>query len=188
MKTSLNAFALLLIANLLTACSGIPVSQDYLPAVDFTGLKSYRWSAHSLQVENETKGNNPLMNSRIHAAVDRNLAARDFQLRTDGKVDFLVSYQTEMRQRLTSEGPSSSISIGFGSIGKSGALGLGSGSNVRDEDEVTLNIDIMNAEDNSLLWRGTSKRYVHPHNNPAELTDLINAHVDAILAQFPPHK
>ncbi len=188
MKTYINTVAVLLIAKLLAGCSGIPVSQDYLPAADFSGLQSYRWSAETLQMEKETKGNNPLLNSRIHAAVDCQLAAKKYKLTTDSKADFLVSYQVAIRQRLTSEGTSSSVSLGFGSIRSFGAIGLGTGSNLRDEDEATLNIDIIRAADNSLLWRGTSKRYVRSQKDPDELTKLINAHVDAILAQFPPHK
>jgi hypothetical protein len=186
MKTLLNAVAVLITINLLAGCGSIPVSQDYLPAADFSGLKSYSWSADVLQMEKQTKGNNPLLNSRIHAAVDRNLAAKKYQLRMDGKTDFLVSYQLDIRQRLTSEGTSSSVSLGFGSFRSFGAIGLGTGSNVRDKDEATLNIDIIKAEDNSLLWRGSSKRYVYAQKDPAELTKLIDAHVDAILAQFPP--
>ena len=188
MKTCLNTVALLLIAGLLAGCSSIPVSQDYLPAADFSGLQSYRWSADIVQMEKETKGNNPLMNSRIHAAIDRHLAARSYQLKTDSQTDFLVSYQVDIRQRLTTEGASSSVSLGFGSIRSFSTIGLGTGSNVRDEDEVTLIIDIIRAEDNSLLWRGSSKRYVRSQKNPAELTRLINAHVDATLGQFPPLK
>jgi hypothetical protein len=188
MKTCRKAITALLITYLLAGCSGIPVSQDYLPAADFSGLNSYRWSADILQMEKETKGNNPLMNSRIHAAVDRHLASRNYQLKTDGKTDFLVSYQVAIRQRLTSEGASSGVSIGFGSIRSFGAIGIGSGSNLRDEDEVSLIIDILNAADNSLLWRGTSQYFVRSQKDPDELTKLINARVEAILAQFPPSK
>ena len=188
LKTGIKTLTLILMVGLLAACSGIPVTHDYVPTTDFSGLNSYRWSADILQMEKETKGNNPLMNSRIHNAVDRNLVARGFQLGTDKKADFIVSYQVEVRQRLTSDGASSSVSFGFGSVGSFGAIGMSTGSNVRDEDEATLIIDILSAENNSLLWRGTSTRYVYPHSTPAELTELINAHVDAILVQFPPQK
>jgi hypothetical protein len=188
MKTSINAVAVLLITYLLAGCSSIPVSQDYLPTADFSGLKSYSWSADILQMEKEIKGNNPLMSSRIHAAVDRHLAAKNYRLRTDSQTDFLVSYQVDIRQRLTSEGTSSSVSLGFGSIRSFGSIGLGTGSNLHDKDEATLIIDIINSEDNSLLWRGSSKRYVQSQKDPDELTKLIDAHVNAILAQFPPQK
>lgn len=186
MKIHLNALALLLIASLLAACSGIPVSQDYSPSSDFSALKSYRWDTALLQKEKDTRGNNPLLNNRIHSAIDRKLASMAYLLTDDAKADFIVSYQTEVRQRLTSDGTSSNVSVGFGNIGSFGAIGLGTGSAVRDEDEATLIIDILDSQNKTLLWRGSSTRYVYAHKDPEELTQIINQHVDAILAQFPP--
>ena len=188
MKTPLNAFALVLVTSLLAACSGIPVTQDYAPAADFSTLKTYRWDAALLEKEKDTQGNNPLLNSRIHSAIDRNLATMGYQLSANTQTDFTVSSQTQTRQRLTSDGASSSVSLGVGSFGSFGAIGLGTGSAVRDEDEATLIIDILSGQGNTLLWRGTSTRYVYAHKTPEELTNIINQHVDAILAQFPPQK
>lgn len=175
------------IAVLLSACSSIQVSQDYVAETDFGALKTYRWSAETLKKEQETEGNNPLLNSRIHAAIDRRLMAMGYQ-QVDTAADFVVSYQSDVRQRITSDGPSGAFSVGFGSFGNFGAIGIGTGSHVRDEDEAALMIDFINGRDNKLIWRGVSTRYVYTHNEPEELTRTINAHVDAILAQFPPQK
>ncbi len=177
-----------LFVSLLAGCSSIPVSQDYAPTTDFSALKTYHWDPELIKRENSTKDNNPLLNTRIHNAVDRKLATMGYRLSKDNNADFTVSYQTETRQRLTSDGPSSNISVGFGSFGNFGAIGLGTGSHVRDEDEATLIIDILSSNDHKLLWRGSSTRYVYARKDPAELTKTINEHVDAILNQFPPQK
>jgi hypothetical protein len=187
MKTAVNTFALVLIATILTGCSGIPVSQDYAPNTDFSALKTYHWDPALLKDEKNINGN-PLLNSRIHSAIDRKLAAMNYQLSSNNKSDFTVNYQTEVRQRLTSEGVSSGISVGFGTFSNFGAVGLGTGSRIRDEDEATLMINILSGKDDSLLWRGSSKRYVYSSTDPDELTKVINEHVDAILAQFPPNR
>ena len=184
----LNISLLLLISTLLAACSGIQVSQDYTPTADFSSLKTYRWSADTLKKEKATEGNNPLLNSRIHNAMDTKLAAMGYRLTEQPSADFLVSYQTDVRQRLTSDGTSGVFSVGFGHFGNFGAIGIGTGTSIRDEDEAALMIDIIDSKDNSLLWRGVSTRYVYTHNDPEELTKTINAHVDAILNQFPPGK
>jgi hypothetical protein len=187
MKTYLNTLALLFIATLLAACSGIPVSQDYAPTTDFSALKTYHWDPAVLSNEKNIKGD-PLLDARIHKAIDRKLAAMGYVLKTDGSSDFVVNYQTDMRQRLTSDGPTTSFSFGFGSFGNFGGIGIGTGTTIRDEDEATLIINILSGKDNSLLWRGTSSRYVYHYDKPEELTKIINEHVDAILAQFPPNK
>jgi len=184
----LKYFTLLAIAGLLAACSTIPVSQDFVPDTDFSALQTYRWSPDILKKEQETEGNNPLLNSRIHSAVDRKLASMGYRQSTDNTSDFIVSYQTDVRQRLSTEGTTGSFAVGFGNFGNFGAIGLSTGNAIRDQDEAALMIDIISNKDNKLLWRGVSTRYVYTHNEPEELTKTINAHVDAILAQFPPGK
>ena len=186
--TRLKIALLFITTTLLAACSGIQVSQDYTASTDFNAFKTYRWSADILKKEKDTEGNNPLLNSRIHSAMDNRLAAMGYRLSETGTADFIVSYQTDVRQRLTSDGTSGAFSVGFGSFGNFGAIGIGTGTSIRDEDEAALMIDIIDSNDNSLLWRGVSTRYVYTHNDPEELTRTINAHVDAILAQFPPGK
>ncbi len=125
---------------------------------------------------------------RIHKAIDRKLAAMGYVLKPDTNTDFIVNYQTDMRQRLTSDGPTTSFSFGFGSFGNFGGIGIGTGTTIRDEDEATLIINILSGKDKRLLWRGTSSRYVYHYDKPEELTKIINEHVDAILDQFPPDK
>ena len=185
MKTILKTLVPVWIVGFLAACSGISVSQDYVQTADFSALKTYRWDAALEQKEKDLNGD-PLLSSRIHSAIDRVLAARGYQPGTDKKADFTVTYHTEVRQRLTSEGTSGSVSVGFGSYANFGAIGIGTGTTLRDEDEATLYIDILSGQDNSLIWRGSSTRYVYVHNDPGELTITINEHVEAILAQFPP--
>jgi len=185
MKMMLNVVFGAIFAVLLAGCSGITVSQDYVPGTDFSKLKTYRWDPALLDTESNIKGN-PLLNTRIHSAIDRKLAAMGYQHTTGDTSDFMVNYQTEIRQRLTSDGTSGSISVGFGTFGNFGAIGLGTGTSVRDEDEATLIINILGGHNNTLLWRGSSKRYIYSSTDPDELTKLINEHVDAILAQFPP--
>jgi hypothetical protein len=186
--THLKIVLFIVITGLLSACSGIQVSQDFVQTADFSAMKTYRWSADILKKEKDTEGNNPLLNSRIHSAVDNRLAAMGYQLTEKPNADFIVSYQTDVKQRLTSDGASGVFSVGFGHFGNFGAIGLGTGTSIRDQDEAALMIDVIDSRDNSLLWRGVSTRYVYTHNDPEELTKTINAHVDAILAQFPPGK
>lgn len=186
MKILLNTFTALLITGLLAACSGIPVSQDYEAATDFSLYKTYRWNQDVLAKEQQTEANDPLLNKRIHKAIDTTLAQRGFTLSNNQATDFIVSYQTEVQSRTTSEGTTGALSIGFGSFHHFGSLGLATGGDIREQDEATLMIDIIDAASSKLIWRGVSTRYVYKHNEPDELTRTINNHVEAILMQFPP--
>ncbi len=170
----------------LSACSSIPVSQDYLPQTDFSSLHSYRWDQTLLQKEANVENNDPLLNHRIHQAIDKTLQARGYRLVDKAPADFRVSYQTRVRSRLESDGITGSFAIGFGHIGHSGAIGIHTGNIITEQDEATLMIDIIDDATGQLLWRGASTRRVSQYTDPEKLTHIINRHVDAILTQFPP--
>ena len=188
MKNKLSFMVLLLASIMLTACSGIRVSQDYLPDAEFNHLKTYRWAPDLLAKEQQVENNNPLLNLRIHKAIDRKLAAMGYQLTDSDKADFRVSYQTQVQSRIESEGTTGSFAIGFGNTGRFGAIGIHTGNIITEKDEATLVIDIIDDNSGKLLWRGVSTRYAYTHNDPEKLTQIINKHVDAILSQFPPNK
>ncbi len=177
---------LLLTSVLLAACGGIRVSQDYLPEASFNQLKTYRWDPALLAKEDKVENNNPLLNQRIHKAIDRKLAAMGYQLTDSDKADFRVSYQTQVQPRIESEGTTGSFAIGFGNIGHFGAIGIHTGNIITEKDEATLVIDVIDNNSGKLLWRGVSTRYAYTHTDPEKLTQIINKHVDAILSQFPP--
>ena len=175
---------------LLGACSTISVNQDYDTAIDFASYQSYRWDAAVEELETRTENNNPLVNKRIRAAVNEVLQARGYQLVPGDKSDFIVSYQTTIKQRTVSDDSGGSFSIGIGSgIGSGfGAIGISSGNRITERDEATLAIDFVDANSGELSWRGSSSRYIDEDDEPAEVTETIREHVTAILAQFPPVK
>jgi len=176
---------------LLAACSGIPVSQDFETKTDFSVLKYYRWSQSLLADEHKVEGNDPLLNQRIHKAIDQKLASMGYLLNQKDEsnlVDFIVSYQTKNQSKLSSAGTSTSFSFGFGSFNSFSAFGISSGDRVHEQDEQNLSIDVVNSHTNRLLWRGESTRTVYKEVSPEELTETIDSHVDAILEQFPPGK
>ena len=183
-KTSLIVFVMLTVA----ACSGIRVSQDYAVDTDFSTLKVYRWHSVLLRNEQQVEKNNPLLNTRIHNAIDNKLTSMGYQRSENEQSDFIVNYQIAVRSRIKSDGLSGAYSVGFGSIGRHGSVGIHSGTRIREKDEATLIVDIIDNQTEKLIWRGNSTRSVYAHSDPEKLTETINAHIDAILSQFPPDR
>lgn len=188
MGNSARSLIYCVLAWTLISCSGIPVSQDYSTSTDFSALKTYRWNAELLTKEKAIEGNNPLLNKRIHTAIDKKLAMMGYKLAPEPDFDFVVSYQMKTQTRLSSDGTTGFFSFGFGNIGRFGAIGVSTGHDIHEQDEAALMIDIADSKTNELIWRGVSTRDVYIHNDPDELTDTINQHIDAILSQFPPGK
>ncbi len=167
-------------------CSGIEVSQDYDVAADFTNLKTFDWYLAKQKKTGDLRVDNLLLDSRIRKAVDRLLAQKGYQKISQGTPDFYVGYKYAIFTRIGSERVSTGIGFGFGGSGSFGAIGIGTGNEVREYDEGMLVIDITDTKNGKLLWRGTSTRRVSRHSNPEKITKKVNENVEKILAQFPP--
>lgn len=165
----------------LTACSTIQVSQDYLPGTNLTGLKTFAW-----QPQHEVAGpaDDQLMAARIRRATDEALVVKGFRQATRTPPDLYVDYRYSVSRQIESESPRTSI--GFGTWGGGYGFGIGTGSSVDTYDEALLFIDIIDPKNGRLLWRGKGTYRLSPHPTPEQTTATIDEVVNKILAQFPP--
>jgi hypothetical protein len=171
-----------------TACSSIQTSQDYDPATNFTSLQTVAWKSPTQPETGDERIDNPFRDTRIRDAIQRQLEAKGLVFKPDQATDGRVRYQYTLRQRIDSSGPSSSVGFGIGSYGRRGgiAIGTGTGNDLRQIDEGTLVIDLLSADTDTLLWRGSGTQRFQEYDDPARATKDINALVEAIMKQFPP--
>ncbi len=170
---------------IISACSGIPVSQDFEQGFDFSGLKTFAWDANE---DNQwgVADSNELVDRRIRSAIENTLTSRQFSQVESTKADFLVLYNVQVEQRINSSNVSGGVSVGRSSRGRHGSIGISTGSQVRTYEQGTLLIDVIDVASDKLVWRGTSAQALPDLSDPQRLTDHINATVAAILEQFPP--
>ena len=185
MQKYVQPIILALLATVL-GCSGIEVSQDFDPATSLSGLKTYDWKSGTQEKTGDVRTDNPLLDARIRAAVDRSLSERGYQRVSNRTPDFYVGYQYTVRSKVGSDDAGIGVGFGIGSFGSHGGIGISSGSGVSEYDEGTLVIDFIDPSNSDLIWRGTGTRRVSQHSDPEKRTKNINETVDKILAQFPP--
>ena len=176
----------LTVLALFAGCSGIEISQDYSTTANFSNLKTFDWYLAKQKKTGDLRVDNPLLDSRIRKAVDRSLAQKGYKRIFRGTPDFYVGYNYAILTRIRSERVRTGIGFGFGGSGSFGAIGIGTGNEIREYDEGMWIIDITDAKKNELLWRGTGTRRVSRHTDPKETTKKVNQTVEKILAQFPP--
>jgi hypothetical protein len=178
----------LLIAALAVAmgCTGVRVSQDYDPEADFARLQGYAWQTDKDTTNGNPLADNPLLQERIRNAVEQTLAAKGFRQVARGEADFLVKHRYQVRQKVGSENVRTGIGIGTGGSGTFGGIGVSTGGGVREYNEGTLVIDIIDAGTGELLWRGMGSREVFTHSDPEKTTRAVNETVAKILQPFPP--
>ena len=182
-KTKVTITALLLIA--LSACTGIPASQDYEQGFDFSGLKTFAWEPN----EDNAWGvasSNQLVDRRIRNAIETTLTSRQFSQVDAAQADFLISYNVVVDQRIRSSNLSGGVAVGRSSVGRHGSIGISTGSTIQTYEQGTLYIDVVDVASDKLVWRGVSSQALPDLSDPQRLTDHVNATVAAILEQFPP--
>jgi hypothetical protein len=59
---------------------------------------------------------------------------------------------------------------------------------VRQYEEGTLVLDIVNAKSNQLMWRGSAQAEINRQLKPEEREKRLQEAIGKILAQFPPKK
>lgn len=161
-----------------TGCSNIRTNADYDPSVNFTTLRTYDWRADGKQAPQDPRIDNTLFASRVHQAVDRQLAAKGYQQSTNGNPDFLVGYHAVVEGK-----------VDFRTVGGYygyGGWGTAPQTYAYNYDEGTLLLDVIQPETMQLLWRGSATATVRPSATPVERQKRINEAIEKILSKFPP--
>ena len=175
---------ILFVCVLLLSCSSVRVSQDYDPAKNMDGLTTYAWKFETQEPTGDFRVDNPLLDTRIRDAVDRNMAALGFQKISDSAPDFFIVYQYVIQRKIESDRVQTGVGFGFGTWGSRGGIGVSTGSSVSEFDEGLMAVDFLDPQSGSLLWRGSGSRRVNQHEDPAKTTQKINEMVDKIMAQL----
>jgi len=158
------------------------VSYDYNKSANFAAFKTYAHKAG-------TKVGQQLIDDRIVAAIDTELAQKGL-VKTEANPDVFVVYHMAFDQ----EKDISSYSTGYGGGGY-GAYGWGWGggwggssttTQVRNILVGTLVIDLADAKQGQLAWRGMGVKEVNTQANPEKRDKSIANAVKKIFKNYPP--
>lgn len=180
-----SVFFLMLVAIVVSGCSGITVSQDYAKDVNLRDLQSFRWKLDPENKQGNDSELSPLVASRIRAAIERELQAKGIAYNNDVP-DFLIDYNLAVESKITSSNVGTTVGFGTGGYGHVGGVVVSTAPDIRQYDEGTIYIDFYSAADDALVWRGISSQVIDKHDAPERVTEQINLNVQKILEQFPP--
>ena len=159
-----------------SGCSGIKVSTDHNQEFGFGGFKTYDWMAQKPDILRDPLIDTALLDRRIKEAVDKELSERGY-LPADSNPDFFVSYHfgTESQVDVSSCGyhyPESPRCWGQEVETYTYTRG-------------TLILDIVEADDLELVWRGYATGAIH---DIERMEETIREAVTKVLADFPPEQ
>lgn len=177
----------LLVLLTLFGCSTIQVNYDYDQEADFSAITTYSW--RMANVQNDALEANPLLKKRVVSAVDAYLAGRGYTQAVNAIPDmYVVAHAgTQEKMRVTNWGGPGGY---YGSPWYDPWWGVGPAYGGRIDvnyyTEGTLIIDIVDAKNKELIWRGAGTGIVKKYKDQEKMQQAINSYVDEILTHFPP--
>ncbi len=155
-------------------------SYDYDKSANFTGFKTYA-------LKDGTKVGQPLIDDRIVAALEAELAAKGLT-KSDANPDLFVVYHVAFDKQKDI----STYSSGHGGYGAYG-WGYGGGwaggtttTQVRDILVGTMVVDIADAKKGQVIWRGMGVKEVDTQAKPEKRDKSINSAMTKIFKNYPP--
>lgn len=149
-------------------------SFDYDKKADFTAFKTYA-------LQDGTKVGDPLIDNRIVAAIESELAAKGLQPAATAP-DIKIAYHIAFDKTKDITAYSSGMGRGY-------RWGGGWGTTDVRVNEIlvgTLVIDVANARTNEMVWRGIGTKEVDVHAKADKRDKNIAGAVKKILKDFPP--
>jgi hypothetical protein len=177
-KLAAAAMAVVLAPALLMAQK---VSYDYNKSSNFSSFKTY---AH----KEGTKVGQPLIDDRIVAAIDTELAAKGLT-KAEASPDVAVVYHIAFDKQKDISTYSSGYGGGYGPYGYGWGGGWGGGmtsTQVRDILIGTLVIDIADVKANQMAWRGMGVKEIDTQAKPEKRDKNISNAVKKIFKNYPP--
>ena len=178
-----------------TVEAGTKVRVDYDENASFEHLRQYSWADHVNDNDLDQALSGPLVSERIREEIDIELASLGFEKVDPEQADFLIDYQlsTEEKTKVTTfDNYYGSSYYGYG-YGRSYGHGYGGGYGhgyaaapiVREYLEVTLTLDIIEAQTGDVIWRGWAIKSLDQDPKPKKVRKLIRRSVHKILKKFP---
>lgn len=184
---------LMIVVAALAGCSTMEINTDFDPRANFANLKTYDWLDEPRKPTGDPRiDDNPILEGRIHTAVDRELDAKGFVRQSSGRPDFLVAYHVSLDKQRSVQHLNDYYGYGpgwgynYAPARRPGYYANPSSTYVYEYEEGTLILDIVEPEGRQLIWRGAARDEVRFSNTPAKEGAQINEAVKRLLKRFPP--
>ena len=168
----LAALSIALVA--ITGCSTLKTSVDYDRSVNFSGYKTFSW-------RDSGDIRNPLMAKRIESAVAGELEKKGLTRAAGEEADLWVV----AHPRLSKETQITSYNSGWG-YGWRYRGARASTATIEQIPVGTLIVDLVDAKQKELVWRGTASDTLKPERTPEEREKALAKAVAEMFAKYPP--
>lgn len=166
-------------ALLATACASVDVSVDFDPQADFGGFRSFGLLPDPPPT-GDPRADSELLRQRVRTAIGEQLELQGFT--ADAAPQMLVGYQVSVAQRLDVR--TSTTPRGYSHW--RGPRGVTTTTDIREYEQGTLVIDVVDVTRNALVWRGVGRLRLRSNPTSEQISERVRHVVAEILGRFPP--
>jgi hypothetical protein len=172
--------ALILLA-VISGCSSVSVTEDFDPEVDFSVYRTWDWLPGEPPETGDRRLDAPQVRERIGRIVEEEFAAHGYPLSPD-QPDLYVIYHVALDQEINMR-----TVLNYYQYMDYVVVVPGLASSYTDVWDIgTLIIDVFDAKEHTLIWRGLSRSKFNAQAGPRENEPVIRTAVRKMLDQFPP--
>lgn len=175
-----RALPLLVLLFALSVAAGQKVKSGYDKSADFSQFKTYAW------VPRTAPSTNPILGTLIIADIDTELAKKGLR-KVESNPDLLVTYYTDadVSGGFAAEDPSYAAIGGVPLPGGNMWGGSLPATPVPQVMKGALDIDLIDARQKRLIWRGTAKANLD-YDNRLKMLEQVNRAITEIFKKYPP--
>jgi len=171
-------FFFLLIVTLIIAGCAAPVVYDFDSSANFQKDQTFAF-------EEIKEGNiQSLDRTRIHEAITHQLEMSGYKIVDKSTASLIVRYQIEEEIRIQSSGVSYGVGMSRNRVGMSMQAPV----NAREIKEGKLVVEIVEPEDNRVIWRAISQKRLTEQMKPKKRSELINELTQKMFENYPPRQ
>ena len=167
----------------LSACGGMQVNTDYNPDVDFTAFRTFAW-AEGTGTGDAAEVVGELVDARFRRAVESVMVSKGLEA-ASGQPDVFIGYQITLEDQVSYQTVNSYYGTGYGYRGVYGGAST-SRTTATQYTVGTLVIDVFDARQRELVWRGVGEAKVNQESRtPQESQERANQVAMLILEDYP---
>lgn len=182
-----NFYYLFVLMIFLGGCSKVAVETDYNPAADLTSLKTYSWLKTDKGIS-DLRVRDPRVEGWVRASVDEIMAEKGYTAVHDKSrsPDFIMSWFGVIESKVKEESIDHFYSsYGYGPVAAKMAERSNKGVRVREYEEGTILLDMLDPKTGSILWQGKSTDRLRKGMDDQEASLYVERLIKQMLKKFP---
>lgn len=185
-KFRLTLVSLIFGTFFMTGCSSGPdIRADYDPGVDFSQYRTYNFF-EPLSIDNP--GYTTIHSQLFRDALSREMESRGY-VKSDNP-DLLLNVSGNLKDKTKVTTYNDPVPAGYygyrrGRYGAWGGYGYNTSTHVDQYTEGTINVDMVDANANRMVWEGVAVGRLKEDRTNEELRENINSGVSSMFEEFP---